>query len=398
MLPLQLLDHIQPTGQSDDDEEMLVKQFRGPSRSFSLFWKMLAMEGPTKPADQKIFSWDDSPHEDLRTRAAVIRAKALCPVTSKPVAFVCPYSGIPTHASQEAWRQDTSYHSRKKYEDLKQANFFEHQLRAKNFEVVFPAEQEKEFVVNLSNWDTYFYTRDYPPMDDFMTGVYSKLLSYPLTIGSIMHQFSAYTNKVITLEGAKSLAALRYTLYSQKKDASEFHLQEKIRVFVLGEGDIPGVAWKQLGYLFGNNIFEIHVIGNANSPPVRYDDQISIVRHSYQYFIDGALFPFDPYLDVFMINHPGFNFNEVFWKQIVKTLLESKCAAFVTGYDEKDVSREVDWISDNFGDEMDILMKPTKNLFNCTKPEINDTNPTETFNINSHIFGFRGKRYHAIQV
>lgn len=377
---------------------MLVKQLKPQSRSFSLFWKMLAMDPPAKNSEQRLYNWDESPHEDIRTRSAVIRARASCPVTHKPVSFVCPYSGIPTHASEEAWKQDTAYHSQKRYEVLKQANLFEHQQRERKFDIVFPAEQEKEFAVNLSSWDTYFYTRDYPPMDDFMSGVYSKLLTYPLTIGSILHQYSPYRDKEITFEGAKSIAALRYTLYSQKKDVSEFHLREKMRIFVIGEGDVPGLAWKQLGYLFGNNRFEIYVIGNENAPPVRYDDQITIIRHSYQHLIDGALFPFDPYYDVFMLGQPGFGYNDVFWKQIIKCLLESKCAAFVTGYDKNDITREVAWMEQHFSKDMDLLMKPTDNIFGCTKPEINDANPTETFNINSQVFGFRGKRYHAIQV
>ncbi|KAI3406957.2 MSS51 [Candida oxycetoniae] len=359
---------------------------------------MLAMDAPTKPKEQTVYNWHESPHEDLRTRAAVIRAKASCPVTSKPVNFVCPYSGIPTHATEEAWRNDTNYHSSKRYEILKQANIFEHQLREKKFDFVFPKEQEKEYAVNLSNWDTYFYTRDYPPMDDFVASMYTKLLTYPLTIGSILHQYSPYGKRELTFEGEKSLAALRYTLYGQKKNNAEFNLKEKIRIFVLGEDMIPGVSWKQMGFLFGDNLFDIHIIGDTNSPPVRYDDQINVYRHSYQHLIDGNLFPFDPYFDVFMLNQPGFNFNEVFWKTMVKCLLDSKCAVFVTGYDDKDISREMKWVEDNFNDDMDLLMKPIKNVFSCTKPEINDLNPTEPFHINSRIFGIRGKRYHAIKV
>ena len=73
------------------------------------------MNDPNKEKDErKLYNWDESPYEDIRTHAALIRAKALCPVTHKPVNFVCPYSGIPTHASKEAWENDTEYHAKKK--------------------------------------------------------------------------------------------------------------------------------------------------------------------------------------------------------------------------------------------------------------------------------------------
>lgn len=79
-------------------------------------------------------------------------------------------------------------------------------------------------------------------------------------------------------------------------------------------------------------------------------------------------------------------------------LLESKCPVFVTGYHEKDIDREIDWLKNHeLYDEMDILMNKSDNLFACTKLDLVDINPTETFNSNSKIFGFRGKRYHAIK-
>ena len=57
---------------------------------------MLAMDdSKNKVIERPLYTWDESPYEDIRERAAMIRAQALCPVTSKPVNFVCPYSGIP---------------------------------------------------------------------------------------------------------------------------------------------------------------------------------------------------------------------------------------------------------------------------------------------------------------
>ncbi|SGZ49511.1 CIC11C00000001379 [Sungouiella intermedia] len=113
----------------------------------------------------------------------------------------------------------------------------------------------------------------------------------------------------------------------------------------------------------------------------------------------GDLFPFDPYLDVFFLFHPGFKTaDEIHWQKSLKGLLESKCAVFVTGYHEKDAARELEWLKTNeLNDEMDILMNQTKNIFGSTKLDLVDSNPTETFQANNEIFAFRGKRYHAIR-
>ena len=89
-------------------------------RNASFFKKLLFLDdSDSKDANTKFYKWDESPYDDIRTRAAFIRTKALCPVTKKPVNFVCPYSGIPTHHSKEAWEQDEEYHSKKRYELLK---------------------------------------------------------------------------------------------------------------------------------------------------------------------------------------------------------------------------------------------------------------------------------------
>lgn len=94
------------------------------TRNMSLFWKVLGMDdSKNKEKERPVYNWDESPYEDIRERAALIRAKALCPVTHKPVNFVCPYSGIPTHHSKEAWEQDKEYHELKKYEKLKKLIF-----------------------------------------------------------------------------------------------------------------------------------------------------------------------------------------------------------------------------------------------------------------------------------
>lgn len=61
----------------------------------------------------------------------------------------------------------------------------------------------------MSNWDTLFYTRHFPSMDNMR--VYrnvTKVLTYPMTMATVMHQLSPYqvSNGRVTKEGQRSLA------------------------------------------------------------------------------------------------------------------------------------------------------------------------------------------------
>lgn len=406
----------------------------GSTRNVSFLKKLLFLDSPEDSVEQShpFYNWDESPYEDIRTRAAFIRTKALCPVTKKPVNFTCPYSGIPTHHSQEAWEDDLHYHENRIYEQLKKVNLYEHDLRSgRRFdEFIFPGEQEQDFVTNFTNWDTFFYTRDFNPMNtEFNLAAASKVLTYPITMAALMHRFSPYEfepNGPITLEGLRSLSALRYTLYppfSKQKESSVIFKERAMRIFIIGskmESMLPGFVWKQFGYLFPEIKFEFHFIGpeayfdpttktftatdQPHGRPVVnvYDPQISLHHHTkyfHEIYDTGDLFPFDPYLDVFFLFHPGFTTaDQIHWDKTLKGLLESKCAVYITGYHEQDIKREVDWLDKHkLRDEMDILMKPTKNIFGSTKLDLVDINPTETFQANSEILAIRGKRYHAIK-
>ncbi|CAI5756209.1 unnamed protein product [Candida verbasci] len=401
-------------------------------RNLSFLWKFLALDDGKQKMERKLYNWDESPYESIRTRSALIKAKALCPITSKSINYICPYSGIPTHHSKEAWEQDTEYHKLKKYEQLKKVNLYEHDLRSgrKFTEFAFPGKQDKNFTINLGNWDSFFYTRDFPPMnDEFNLAAATKVLTYPLTIASLFYKFSPYEIEPkgpITLEGAKSLAALRYSLYPPYVKSSESSITFKdrpMRIFIIGasiESMIPGYVWKQFGYLFPNTNFEIHFIGpeayfdkesktfqSTNTPfgkplIIRFDEQITLHHHT-KFFNEiydmGDLFPFDPYLDSFFLFHPGFKTaDQIHWNKSLKGLLESKCPIYMTGYHEDDINKEIEWLKNHeLSNEMDVIMNKTDNLFGCTKLELVDSNPTETYNINNKIFGFRGKRYHAIK-
>lgn len=394
---------------------------------------MLSMYKPeVEEAERILYKWDESPHEALRMRAAFIRTKALCPVSKKPVDYVCPKSGIPTHHDQESWENDKNYHENKIYEKLKKVNLYEHDIRSgrKFDEFIFPGQQNSDYTTNLTNWDTFFYTRDFTPMNtEYNLAAATKVLTYPITIAAILYKFSPYSPQpkgTVTYEGMKSLAALKYSLYppytKSSGDAANYK-DRAIRIFIVGartESLLPGYVWKQFGYLFPNSRFEFHLIGPesyfdretrtfgpTNTPHGRakidiIDDQISLHYHSkyfHEVYDQGDLFPFDPYLDIFFLFHPGFQTQDkIYWDKCLKGLLESKCPIFVSGYHEEDINRELAYLKHHeLNEEMDVLMTPTVNEFACTKIELVDINPTETLNANSKIFAFRGKRYHAIK-
>lgn len=401
-------------------------------RQISFLKKLLSLDTTeSEDSERKIHNWDESPFEDIRTRAAFIRARAKCPVTQKPVNFVCPHSGIPTHHDEEAWSNDVEYHEKKKYELLKKVNLYEHDLRSgrKFNEFIFPGPIERDVMPSLASWDSFFYTRDFNPMNtEFNLAAATKVLTYPTTIASVLHRFTPYALEPkgpTTLEGLRSMSALRYSLYSpsKSKDSEAMFKDRAMRIFILGarmEAMLPGYVWKQFGYLFPDTKFEIHLIGphshfdselkqfTALDKPhgrplvTQYDEQITIHHHTkyfHEVYNTGDLFPFDPYLDMFFIFHPGFRTaDEIHWDKSLKGLLDSKCPVFVTGYHENDLKRELNWLEEHpLYEETDILMKPGQNIFGSTKFDLVDSNPTETFQANSEVFAFRGKRYHAIK-
>ncbi|CAG8852827.1 11700_t:CDS:2, partial [Gigaspora margarita] len=52
-----------------------------------------------------------------------------------------------------------------------------------------PSSQPLDKEVNLLNWNIYLYTREFPSIDqDHSLRHVSKLLTYPITIGFVLHQ------------------------------------------------------------------------------------------------------------------------------------------------------------------------------------------------------------------
>lgn len=372
--------------------------------------------------ENRFHLWDQSPNQDIRERAAVIRARSKCPVTGEDVRYVCPKSGIPTHHSREAYESDATFQEQNKAEKLFMANIYEHDLRSgREFpEFDLPATQDKDDTVNFMNWDLFLYTRDFYSMDtEFQMAAVTKMLSYPITIGSVLHTMSPYAlkpNGPLTLEGLKSLAALRYSLFPI--DKSRALNDRPIRLFILGaraESQLPPHVWKQLSYLIPTAKWELYFIG----PEAYYDrDKHQYVQHSrpvemkiddtmtFKFYSDyfhvlheaHDFFPYDPYLDAFFLFHPGLGAPEAMdqWAKSLPGLLESKCAIFSTGFHKDDLERDWTWLMDKFGSKLDVLLEPSENIFGSTKWELNDLNSTEVYQFNQQMFAFRGKRYHAI--
>lgn len=119
----------------------------------------------------------------------------------------------------------------------------------------------------------------------------SKLLTYPITIGGVLHQHSGLTlnNQRLTPEGSRSLAggllnfldlpllidplALRTTLHvptGAPETAEAVVGKPQVRIFVPGaraESSLPPHVWEQLCMLFPSTHFHIFFIGPQVSLP-----------------------------------------------------------------------------------------------------------------------------------
>lgn len=177
-----------------------------------------------------------SPIPEIRQRARFMKQHALCPhpahqqtrvpisphdpearklqgVSSQPPAhieFECPDCGIPTYCCEEHWADDFEAHL-EICDTLRQINEDDHDLRSGRWfpEFEYPGPQIDEILVNMTNWDTYLYTRQYEAINDerSMRQV-TRLLTYPLSVGSVLHELSPYnirTGGRLTPEGLKSL-------------------------------------------------------------------------------------------------------------------------------------------------------------------------------------------------
>ncbi|KAJ7582628.1 zinc-finger of mitochondrial splicing suppressor 51-domain-containing protein [Mycena floridula] len=262
---------------------------------FSLFRKKSKPLQPPDPIpiiteDNLFHPLSKSPFPQLQARGQAIQSLAPCPVCAsshshlhahtkaqpKTARFECPDCGWPTHCSEEHWREDKEH---EKYcSRLREANEDEHDLRSgrRMWEFELPAEQGYEETISFSNWDIFWYTRGFPSMDTERSRRHaSKLLSFPITIGSVLHQYSYLTlsSQRLTPEGSRSMAALRSILHPPigAPEGQEQSIgKPQVRIFVIGgraESSLPPNVWEQLGFLFPSANFHVIFVGPEVSLP-----------------------------------------------------------------------------------------------------------------------------------
>ncbi|KDQ60674.1 hypothetical protein JAAARDRAFT_190831 [Jaapia argillacea MUCL 33604] len=270
-------------------------QFSNTRSIFSFFKKFTKPQSPAEPApllteDNLFHPFSQSPFPALRARGQAIQELASCPVCAsshdhlhahikaqpKAVKFECPDCGWPTHCSEEHWHEDQEH--AKYCGRLREVNEDEHDLRSgrKMREFEFPGEQDIEEAISFANWDVFWYTRNFPSMDSERSRRHaSKVLTFPITIGSILHQHSYLTlnNQRLTSEGARSMAALRSTLHVRPgaPETEEAAVSKpQMRIFILGaraESALPPHVWEQLTLLFPSAHFHLFFIGPQVSLP-----------------------------------------------------------------------------------------------------------------------------------
>lgn len=406
--------------------------------------------------DDLFHSYTNSPIPEIRRRAAFIRQHALCPhhhhrptrlsgnpEAAQPAApaadqtapahvdFECPDCGIPVYCSEQHWAEDYEAHLQI-CDTLRQINEDDHDLRSGRFfpEFEYAGPQIEEAVVNMTNWDTFLYTRQFQAInEDRSMRQVTRLLTYPLTIGSILHELSPYSLRRggrLTPEGLKSFSALRYTLHPPKTGGGE-GIQglrpeaPPVRIFILGaraESSLPRNVWVQLAHLFPRGKFHLIFIGPESMtnrddefplPPrtpsnpfgAVVEDRVwptmkisTIVDYYHTIHKTGQYYPYDPYFDCFVLFHPGLGHpaSSHEWAETIPQLLETKAPIIATGYTQYDMERDIAWVNKTCGGEFDMLMEPGENIFRSLRWDLNDLDPQDITCGNWGAWAFRGKR------
>jgi splicing suppressor protein 51 len=129
----------------------------------------------------------------------------------KHVDFECPDCGIPVSCSEEHWADDYEAHL-EICDQLREINEDDHDLRSGRFfpEFEYPPDQVEEALVNMTNWDTFLYSRNFKAINEERSlRQATRLLTYPVTVASVLHELSPYNIKSdgrLTVEGLKSLS------------------------------------------------------------------------------------------------------------------------------------------------------------------------------------------------
>ncbi|KAI1106315.1 PXA domain-containing protein [Jackrogersella minutella] len=398
---------------------------------------------PVLRPDNLFHSYTKSPIPEIRRRAAYMRQHARCPHPDHSPAssgahapnhvdFECPDCGIPVYCSEKHWADDYEGHLQI-CDTLRQINEDDHDLRSGRFfpEFEYAGPQMEEAAVNMTNWDTFLYTRQFEAInDDRSMRQVTRLLTYPLTIGSILHELSPYSIKKggrLTPEGLKSFSALRYTLHPPRTgggvDIKGLRPESPpVRIFVLGaraESSLPRNVWVQLAHLFPRGKFHIIFVGPESManrddefplPPrtpsnpfgAIVEDRVwptmkisTIVDYYHTLHRTGQFYPYDPYFDCFVMFHPGLGHpaSSHEWAETVPLLLETKAPIIVTGYTQYDMDRDIEWVRKTCSGEFDLLMEPGENTFRSLRWDLNDLDPQDISCGNWGAWAFRGKRY-----
>ncbi|RKP14532.1 zinc-finger of mitochondrial splicing suppressor 51-domain-containing protein, partial [Piptocephalis cylindrospora] len=374
-------------------------------------------------SDDLFHPLSQSPIPEVRERAKLIKEHSHCPVcTAKSggkervaPAFECPDCGHPTHCSEEHWREDQVDHALL-CPALRRANEDEHDLRSgRTFpEFDFPGPQHYDEAINFANWDTFFYTRRFQHLDsERSAGHVTKLLTFPITIASLLHPASPYRpGRDLTPAGTQALAAIRSTLAQQNQITSQDRLtrREPVRIFIVGsraEGYLPPSVWAQLSHLFPRTPFHLHLIGPQAVPPGQapgrrtFSSGLSItLTDKLLQEVTPHLTPFDPYRDLFFLFSPGIGYpgSRDVWEGAIRSMVDTKCPIFFTGYSPEDVERDVQEVKDIIqGMDVEWLMHPTESIFRCLKPDVNPTDLSEIGWDNWGLYGIRGRRFEVIE-
>ncbi|KAI4138410.1 MAG: hypothetical protein L6R39_006805 [Caloplaca ligustica] len=408
--------------------------------------------------DNLFHSFSNSPAPDIRRRATFMKSHAYCPHpdhrqtrivlspddpeakkaannSTQPAAFVnfeCPDCRIPVYCSERHWMDDYESHA-EICDTLKQANEDDHDLHSGRFfpEFEYPEPQMEEIRHNMTNWDTLLYTREFKAIDDerAMRQV-TRILTYPVTIASILHEEGPYGIREggrMTVEGLKSFSALHYNLHPPRTGSGPGikglrPVPPPVRIFILGaraESSLPRAAWLQLEYLFHRTRMHLIFIGpesmtnrDAEFPlPERtagnpfggiVEDRIShrtkittFVEYYHTMHKANYFQPFDPYFDCFVLFHPGLGHpaSAHEWEETLPQLLETKVPIICTGYTEWDMQRDKQWVEEKMAGEVDVLLEPGENRFRSLRWDLNDFDPTDLSCGNWGLWAFRGKRY-----
>ncbi|POR37218.1 Putative mRNA processing protein (Mss51) [Tolypocladium paradoxum] len=420
-----------------------------------------APQRPSQPSsprlgqDDLFHPFSTSPVPEFRRRAAFMKQHAYCPhpdhkPTKLPtvapksegveqsgghmapahVHFECPDCGFPVYCSKEHWMDHYDKHL-EVCDTLRQINEDDHDLRSGRVfhEANLPDLQLDEAAVNMTNWDTFMYTREFEAVNsDRSMRQITRLLTYPITVGSVLHELSPYGIKDgdrLTVEGLKSFSALRYNLHPPKagRGAGVNQLRPEpppVRLFILGaraESSLPRAAWVQLAHLFPESRLHLVFIGPESmanrddefplpertpSNPfgaivedrVWYKMKIStIVDYYHTIHKTGHFAPYDPYFDCFVLFHPGLGHpaSSHEWEETLPLLLETKVPIISTGYTQFDLERDVEWVQKKSGGEVDVLLEPGENIFRSLRWDLNDMDPQDISCGNWGVWAFRGK-------